>query len=366
VTEPPRTEIRPGTPWLDTKGERIQAHGGSILYIEGTFHWYGENKEKSVPGSGIRHRGIRRYTSTDLYNREDRGLIIPPEPDDPTSPLHPSRQVDRPHIVHDRNTGRFVCRLKIMGEFQESTVLVADAIEGPYRIVRTGLRPLGMSAGDFDLVVDPHDGKGYYYFERVHSELICADLTADPTDVTGRHSAHFPQPYPPFVREAPAYFRRGTKHYLVTSGTSGHVPNPSQVAVADAHHAPWTVLGDPHPGDDTGTSHRSQISSVFKHPHKEDLCIAPADRWLPNLSAELCAEVVAGMAAAMASGKGLPDTGEHREVPDGLSDLLDPDTSVADHVWLPIRFDGDMPAIDCHDAWRVEDFDRPPGHASRP
>ena len=27
-----------------------------------------------------------------------------------------------------------------------------------------------------DLVVDPHDGKGYYYFERVHSELICADL----------------------------------------------------------------------------------------------------------------------------------------------------------------------------------------------
>lgn len=31
-----------------------------------------------------------------------------------------------------------------------------------------------MSAGDFDLAVAP-DGKAYYYFERVHSETICAD-----------------------------------------------------------------------------------------------------------------------------------------------------------------------------------------------
>ena len=49
-----------------------------------------------------------------------------------------------------------------------------------------------MNAGDFDLVVDPTDGKGYYYFERVHSELICADLTEDYTDVTGYYSTHFP------------------------------------------------------------------------------------------------------------------------------------------------------------------------------
>ncbi|WP_436789659.1 family 43 glycosylhydrolase [Yinghuangia sp. YIM S10712] len=353
---PPQESIRPGTRWLDTKGERIQAHGGSILHVDGTFYWYGENKEKTVPGSGIWHWGIRCYASKDLYNWEDRGLIIPPEPDDLASPLHPSKQVDRPHIIHDKRTGRFVCWLKIMGDIQESTVLVAEAIEGPYRIVRTGLRPLGMSAGDFDLVVDPHDGKGYYYFERVHSELICADLTADYTDVTGYYSTHFPQPHPPFVREAPAYFRRGAKHYLVTSGTSGYVPNSSQVAVADSYHGPWTVLGDPHPGDTTGTSYRSQISSVFRHPHKKDLYIALADRWLPNLSAEICGRVVKGMADAMTSGGGLPTADEQREVPDGLSDLLDANTSIADYVWLPIRFDGDMPVLDWHDEWHVEDF----------
>lgn len=37
--------IRPGQVWLDTKGERIQAHGGSVMEWEGYYYWYGENKE---------------------------------------------------------------------------------------------------------------------------------------------------------------------------------------------------------------------------------------------------------------------------------------------------------------------------------
>ena len=39
------TSIRPGQVWLDTAGKRIQAHGGSILYENGVYYWYGENKE---------------------------------------------------------------------------------------------------------------------------------------------------------------------------------------------------------------------------------------------------------------------------------------------------------------------------------
>lgn len=54
---------------------------------------------------------------------------------------------------------------------QTETVLTADHILGPYEKVREGIKPLGMSAGDFDLAV-AEDGKAYYYFERVHSETI--------------------------------------------------------------------------------------------------------------------------------------------------------------------------------------------------
>ena len=100
---------------------------------------------------------------------------------------------------------------------QTVTILTADQILGPYQKIREGFKPLNMSAGDFDLVV-AEDGKAYYYFERVHSETICADLTADYTDVTGYYSTHFPHPYPPYVREATAHFQRKGKHYLLTFG----------------------------------------------------------------------------------------------------------------------------------------------------
>ncbi|MBO7407315.1 MAG: family 43 glycosylhydrolase, partial [Clostridia bacterium] len=251
--------IRPGQVWLDTEGKRIQAHGGSLMFLDGTYYWYGENKERTDPADNIWHWGVRCYRSQDLYNWEDLGLIIPPRPEDPSSSIHPSSMMDRPHIIYNRRTRKFVCWLKIMEKdgSQSETVLTADALTGPYEIVREHLYPLSMSAGDFDLAVAP-DGKAYYYFERVHSETICADLTADYTDVTGYYSTHFPHKCPPFVREATAHFLRKNKHYLVTSGTTGYLPNPSELAVADTWHGPYRVLGDPHPGDPSRTSYHSQ------------------------------------------------------------------------------------------------------------
>ncbi len=323
-----------------------------MLHVDGTYYWYGENKERTVPGSGIWHWGVRCYTSTDLYNWEDRGLIIAPDEDDPASPLHPAQMMDRPHIVFNRATDQFVCWLKIMfaaDGTQKSTVLVADSLLGPYSEVRRNLQPLGMNAGDFDLVVDPSDGKGYYYFERVHSELICADLSVDYTDVTGYYSTHFPRPHPPFVREAPAYFRRGEYHYLITSGTTGYFPNPSEAARARTYHGPWEVLGDPHRDDPTGTSFRSQVSSVFRHPAKRDLYIALADRWLPELPAERGSDAAKG--TRLLFGGGPIDSGK---IPMELSDA---NTSIADYVWLPIRFDGDLPYLEWLDEWRLEDFE---------
>ena len=174
--------FHPGQPWLDTNGKRIHAHGGSIFYENGRYYWYGENKEKTTGLDSIWHWGIRCYVSGDLYNWDDLGLIIPPEPDDPASTLHPSKCVDRPHILYNRKTGKYVCWLKVMSV--GCTVLTADALLGPYTVVHEGLWPLGMEPGDFDLAVAP-DGKAYYFFERVHSELICADLTDDYTNVTG-------------------------------------------------------------------------------------------------------------------------------------------------------------------------------------
>ncbi len=349
--------IRPGQVWLDTDGNRIQAHGGSIITVDGTFYWYGENKEKTLPDNDIWHWGVKCYASKDLYNWEDKGLIIPPEPDDPSSSLHPTSSMDRPHIIYNEKTGQYVCWLKIMEKdgTQTETVLTADNLLGPYTKVREGLRPLGMSGGDFDLVVDPVDKKAYYYFERVHSELICADLTDDYTNVTGYYSTHFPRPYPPYVREAPAHFRRKHLHYLFTSGTTGYHPNPSEAACAETYHGPWKVLGDLHPDDMSRTSYNSQITSVFKHPEKRDLYIALADRWLPALPQQAGEKYASGEqyreTATLFARMFDPD----QEAPPRSDPAPRPNTSLADYVWLPVRFNGDVPYLVWEDEWRVED-----------
>lgn len=347
--------IRPGQVWLDTNGNRIQAHGGSIMYLDGTYYWYGENKEKTTGENDIWHWGVRCYTSQDLYNWEDCGVIIPPEPDDPESSLHPSSQMDRPHIIYNKETKKYVAWLKIMHRdgTQTETVMTADDILGPYTKVREGLKPLNMSAGDFDLAVAP-DGKAYYYFERVHSETICADLTADYTDVTGYYSTHFPHTQPPFVREATAHCLRKGKHYLITSGTTGYLPNPSEVAVADTWHGPYTVLGNPHPDDESSTSFHSQISSIFKVPGKKDLYIACADRWLPE-HMDRKYEEYAAVFEKIFGGDVKPEEMDNRD--DNLDDADMRNTSIADYVWLPLRFEGDMVYIDWKDEWRIEDYE---------
>lgn len=345
--------IYPGKVWLDTNGNRIQAHGGSIMYIDGVYYWYGENKEKTDGVNGIWHWGAKCYSSTDLYNWEDRGIIIPPEPGDPTSSLHPESCMDRPHIIYNKKTKKYVCWMKIMNkdsfQTQTETVMVANHILGPYTKVKEGLQPLGMNAGDFDLAV-AEDGKAYYYFERVHSETICADLTEDYTDVTGYYSTHFPRKHPPYVREATAHFKRKGKHYLITSGTTGYLPNPSEVAVADTWHGPYKVLGNPHVGDESQTSFHSQISCIFKVEGKKDLYIACADRWLPqNMDKEY--PIYEEMFNSIYSE-------EEKEFDfSRMGEEPVQNTSIADYVWLPLRFDGDMVYIDWKDEWRIEDYE---------
>lgn len=346
--------IRPGKIWLDTNGKRIQAHGGSVIYIDGVYYWYGENKEKTTGDNDIWHWGVRCYASIDLYNWEDKGVIIPPEVDYPESSMHPSAKMDRPHIIYNRETKKYVCWLKIMHDdgLQSATVLVADDILGPYEKVREGLKPLNMSAGDFDLAV-ALDGKAYYYFERVHSETICADLTPDYTDVTGYYSTHFPHSAPPYVREATAHFYRKGKHYLMTSGTTGYLPNPSEIAVAKTWHGPYTVLGNPHQEDASQTSFHSQISSVFKVNGKKDLYIAVADRWMTqhmNIDYEEYRVLFEKFFD--------PEFDGEVEMDEKIKKcILDKNTSVADYVWLPFRFDGEMAYLNWKDEWKIEDYE---------
>lgn len=165
--------------------------------------------------------------------------------------------------------------------------------------------------------------------------------------MTGYYSTHVPQPQPPFVREAPAYFRRHRQHYLLTSGTTGYHPNPSEAAIAPSLHGPYTVVGDVHPSDSSRTSFHTQISSVFKHSTKKDVFIALGDRWLPSYQEH-------GFKAHTAF--------EHYFAPgrDGderMEEFAEVNTSVASYVWLPITFENDRLVVAWRDQWRLDEFE---------
>lgn len=350
------SSIKPGKLWLDTAGKPIQAHGFSVFRNEAEklWYWYGENKEKTDGRGTIWHWGVRYYTSPDLYNWTDCGLLIPPEPNDLTSPLHPTYCVDRPHIIYCAKTKKYVAWLKIMGEGESQfmSVLEADRFEGPYRFVNRIYKPLDMDSGDFCLHADP-DGRAYIWFERPHFQLICATLTDDYTAVTGEYSVHYDGLTPPYTREAPTYFERDGKRYLITSGTSGYYPNPSKVCVFDDVHGEYRDLGDPFIGDRSGTSFSSQITSVIQLPGT-DKYIACADRWMPQFYTKLIGKAVtSGMERVFKDYK--PDLTPKKAAPlPGKEQKHGENTSIARYVWLPIEWDGEKPVIRWHSEWRIE------------
>lgn len=332
-------------PWLDTEGQLIQAHGGSIITVDDAFYWYGENKELTDGENGIWWNGVRCYSSRDLYNWRFEGIIIPADPS-LSQTLAQTSQADRPHILFCKATGRFVCWIKIMEKdgTQDYTILSAEHLLGPYKLEKEHFRPFGFSGGDFDLAQE--NGEACIFFEKVHSEMICARLTPDHLDV--EEGVRFlERPHPPFVREAPAHFARENTHYLITSGTTGYFPNPSLLCTAKQLFAAYTEAGDPHSGDLSHTSFHSQISSVFRIPG-QNVWIALADRWLPDCM-DIPYETVEKVFALAFSGR----IAEAAAIKDTL-DLPPENTSKAGYIWLPVTFENGRAQIRWYSKWKWE------------
>lgn len=351
------TAIRPGQEWLDTSGKRIEAHGGKLFYENGTYYWYGENKEKTDGKSKIWSYGIRAYSSKDLYNWTDEGLIISPNLEDEESSLHPHQRLDRPHIIYNEKTEKYVCWIKLSGEAACFIILTSDKLLGPYTVVKENFRPFGKKVGDFDLVTDEGTGKAYLHFEADHVNMASVELKEDYLDVEGKYVTNFDGLIPPFVREAPAYLQRNGKHYLLTSGLTNYVPNPSETAISDSYLGPYKVQGNLHSEDESRSSYNSQISGVFKHPKKKDLYIALADRWVPDyvMTAErydLLSRVIASRFDESYS-----VTDEERKGLMGSPIVGNVNTAKANYVWLPIEWNGDRPIIRWHNEWRIEDYE---------
>ena len=356
--------IRPGELWLDDQVKPIQAHGFSVFYDEANqmYYWYGENKEKTDGKGTIWHWGVRCYSSKDLYNWKDLGLIIEPTPDDLDSPLHPTYCMDRPHIIYCEKTKKYVCWLKVMCDVtsQFMCVMQADNFFGPYETVHKILKPLKMDTGDFALYKD-RNGDAFFIFDRPHFEVVTAKLTDDYCDVAGEYVENYKNLFPPFSLEAPAVFEKDGRYYMYTSGTSSYYPNPTRVCVFDEFLSEYRDLGLVCIDDADGTSFFSQFTCVLKVSNSE-LYIAMADRWKPTPFQQKFGKMYLSIVEkAMSSGRHKnitePDLSpkEMMELPKKTFKRHE-NTSISRYVWLPIEWKNNVPYIRWHDEWRIEDY----------
>ena len=312
-------EIVPGAVWYDTDGNVINAHGGGMLYHEGTYYWYGEHKGDSTyrlpwvvtwecwrADAG----GVACYSSTDLKNWKFEGLVLPSTPDEPDSDLHPSQVIERPKVIYNDKTGKFVMWMHIESPDYEKAhagVAISDTPTGKFTYLGS-FKPNGQDSRDQTVFKDD-DGRAYHICSSEWNKTLYISLLNDDyTQVSGVYTRNFIN----LSREAPAVFKRKGKYYMITSGCTGWDPNESEYHTADSMLGEWTTIGNPCVGKDADLTFYSQITYVFPVVGKDDYFIAMFDRW-------------------------------------NKTNLID-----SRYVWLPIEFEGDKIKIEWRDRWKIE------------
>lgn len=268
--------IRPGEVWLDDRGLPIQAHGGGILRLNGTYYWFGEDRSRS---NDPEFRYVACYSSTDLVHWRFRRQVLALKDPEGLGKI----VVERPKVFYNSKTKTFVMYMHLDGpgpdggsSYKLARVAVATSktIDGPYTYLRS-FRPLNQESRDIGQFVDD-DGSAYLIFEsRPTKGFFIAKLSDDYLDVAKEVS---------FVAaplEGGAIVHYGGLYYVLGSHLSGWSPNPNVYATAKALEGPWSEFKDIAPPE-TNT-YSSQSTFLLKvQGSKETTVIYMGDRWKPK------------------------------------------------------------------------------------
>lgn len=284
-SQQPDTPIRPKEVWNDSEGNPINAHGGGIMKHNGTYYWYGEYKvgETILPEWATWEcyrtdvTGVSCYSSKDLVNWKFEGLALKAEPDNPESDLHPSKVIERPKVIYNEKTKKFVMWVHAESadySMAAAGVAVSDTPEGPYEYIGS-FRPNGTMSRDQTLFVDD-DGTAYQFSSSEHNQTLHINRL---TDDYLKPDGHYVRRFIDKAREAPAVFKYDGRYYMLSSGCTGWDPNQAELAVADSIMGEWTVLGNPCTGVDADKTFYGQSTYVIPVAPEEGKFIACFDMW---------------------------------------------------------------------------------------
>ena len=356
--------FRPGELWSDNNGVHINAHGGGVLFHSGVYYWFGEHKIEGEAGNAA-HVGVHVYSSTDLYNWKDEGIALAVS-DDPQSPITRGCILERPKVIFNPRTKKFVMWFHLEPKDVGYTgslsgVAVADNVTGPFHFLECfrpnagvwpenvpaeSKHPLspeeaayvakldcpggpvpyypkhllfrrdfagGQMARDMSLFVDD-DGSAYHlHASEANGTLHISKMSDDFLKPAGK----FVRVFPGRFHEAPALMKWRGKYFLISSDCSGWAANTARVSVAENIFGPWEELGNPCFGtnEQTANTFNSQSTFILPVQGRTDTFIFMADRWNP------------------------------KNAIDGR------------YVWLPIEFRHGVPTISWRDEWDASFFE---------
>lgn len=335
--------FRPGEVWRDANGSPINAHGGGILFHDGAYYWYGEIKEgrtylpacnKEWGGTRVVAGGVSCYRSTDLLHWQNLGVALAAVPDDPNHDLHCDKVIERPKVIFNAATKKFVMWMHVDStdyKDAKSGVAVSDTPAGPFKYLggfrpNAGVWPVnatdadkapgtvlardfkgGQMARDMTLFVDDDGTAWHVYASEENATLHVSKLTADYLKPAGVYTRILAGK----SNEAPAVFKREGKYYIISSGCTAWAPNAARCATASSMPGPWTELGNPCVGAGAEETFRCQSTFVLPVAGRKDTFLFLADQWKQW----------------------------------NLADSR--------HVWLPMSFDvSGKPAIAWKDSWK--------------
>lgn len=312
ASEGPTATFNPGQVWPDSDGNHINAHGGGILYEEGTYYWFGEQRAERAS------EGVAVYSSTNLQDWKREGIALAPVEDDPDHDITRGAIFERPKVLYNETTGKYVMwfHLELKGQgynAARAAVAISDNVTGPYQFVDS-FRPNGNMSRDMTLYKD-EDGHAYHiYSSRDNYDLRISRLSEDYLTPTERDSMLFSE-----HREAPAIFKRDDLYYLITSACTGWTPNAANYYTAESLWGPWERHDNPVRGPGADTTFGGQSTFVLPVQGRDDAFIFMADHWNPENLRE------------------------------------------SRYIWLPIRFEEDEMVINWADEWDLSVFDEGSG-----
>jgi len=271
--------------WNDTDGNPINAHSAGMLFHEGKYYWFGEYKkgktrlvtELSWESYRVDAGGVSCYSSANLTEWKFEGIALAPDTTDSLNDLHTSKVLERPKVIYNEATKKFVMWLHVDSEdytYARAGVAVSDKPAGPYSFIGS-IRPNGQMSRDMTLFKDD-DGKAYHIFSSEDNAVMhISMLTDDYLKPSGIENRIFIDK----SREAPAMFKHLGKYYLITSGCTGWSPNPAMLATADSILGTWTELYNPCKGPKSDSTFLAQSTFVLPVPGKPGKFIFMADRW---------------------------------------------------------------------------------------